>query len=181
MLLAPSLLAELLFAQDYDPAKKVTYFGQNISRDYQPFGSYFVDGSHRWLYPVNHRFVQIDFSIWIPIVIALGGVAAYWAFTRRRPDRTPWGRTFDLPSVAFLLLSLCVYLFLQLRISLWVYDVFSPLQAIDYPYRMLAFITPIGVILVIAIANSAFLSFPRSLIPKGVALLWLTSLVLLSP
>lgn len=46
---------------------------------------------------------------------------------------------------------------------------------------MLAFITPIGVILVIAIANGAFLSFPRSLIPKGVALFWLASLVLLSP
>lgn len=78
VVLAPTLLAELLFAQDYDPAKKVTYFGQNISTDYQPFGSYFVDSVHRWLYPMNHRFVQIDFSIWIPLVITLGGVAAYW-------------------------------------------------------------------------------------------------------
>ncbi len=120
VLLAPTLLAELLFARDYDPAQKVTYFGQEISRDFQPFGSYFFDGNHRWLYPVNHRFVQIDFSIWIPIVIVLVAVAVSWAISGRRPDRTPWGRTFHLPSIVFLLLSLCVYLFLQLRISLWV-------------------------------------------------------------
>src|ERR1700735_2858189 len=67
VLLAPTLLAELRFGQYYDPITKVTHFGQQVSENFLPFGSYFFDGSHRWLYPVNHRFVQIDFALWIPI------------------------------------------------------------------------------------------------------------------
>jgi hypothetical protein len=181
VLLAPTLLAELRFGQYYDPITKVTHFGQQVSENFLPFGSYFFDGSHRWLYPVNHRFVQIDFALWIPIVIALVGVVTYWAVARRRPDRTPWGRNIHLPSMAFLLASLCVYLFLQLRIAYWVYRVFSPLLATDYPYRMLSFITPLGVILVIAIADVVFRRFPTSLMVKGAAVLWLASLIVLSP
>ena len=113
------------------------------------------------------RYVQIDFSLWIPIVVALVGVTAYWAVTGKRPDRTPWGRNVHLPSIAFLLISFCVYLFLQLRISYWVYRVLSPLLAIDYPYRMLAFITPIGVILVIAIADGYLPHIPHIIGSQG--------------
>jgi hypothetical protein len=181
VLLAPTLLAELRFGQYYDPITKVTYFGQQVSQDFLPFGSYFFDGSHRWLFPVPHRFVQIDFSLWIPIVITLVGVVTYWAVTGRRPDRTPWGRNVHLPTMAFLVVSLCVYLFLQLRGSYWVYRAFSPLLATDYPYRMLAFITPLGVILVIAIADGVLRNFPKSLTIRGVAVLWLVSLIVLSP
>jgi hypothetical protein len=182
VLLAPTLLAELLFARYYDPASKVTHFGQQVSNKFVSFSSYFYDNSFQWLSDSNHhRDIQIDFSIWIPIVVTLVAVSVYWAVTGKRPDRTPWGRNVYLPSIAFLLISLCVYMFLQLPISYWVYRVFSPLQAIDYPYRMLAFITPIGVILVIAIADALFRAFPTSLVPKGVAVLWLLSLVVLSP
>ncbi len=80
-----------------------------------------------------------------------------------------------------LLACLGVYLVLQLRAFYWVYEVFSPLQAIDFPYRMLAFITPIGVILVVSIANCAVQAYPDSLGPKLVAVAWMLSLVALSP
>jgi hypothetical protein len=180
-LLAPTLVAELDFSRDYDPASKVTRYGQQVSNNFVAIGSYFYDGSHRWLYPTDHRFVQIDFSIWIPIVASVVAVGAYWAVTGRRPDRAPWGRTAHLASIVFLFISFCVYTFLQLRVSYWVYRIFPPMQAIDYPYRMLAFITPIGVILVIAIANGIFRCFPTSWLPKAAAVLWLVSLVVLSP
>lgn len=181
VLLAPTLLAELRFGQYYDPITKVSYFGQQVSDNFLAFGEYFYDGSHRWLYPVNHRFVQIDFSIWIPIVVSLVGVLAYWVLTKTRPDRTSWGRNIHLPSIAFLFLTFCIYFVLQLRTFYWVYRAFSPLLAIDYPYRMLSFMTPLGVILVIAIADVALRSLATSHIVKFVAVVWFASLIVLSP
>ena len=80
-----------------------------------------------------------------------------------------------------LLACLCVYLFLQLPASLWMYQFLAPLQVVAYPYRMLTFITPIGVILVIATANYLFRNFPASVIPKVVAVMWLVALIVLSP
>jgi hypothetical protein len=180
VLLAPTLLAELRFSQYFDPASKVTHFAA-ISNDFVGFGSYFYQGSHRWLVASNVNFVQIDFAIWIPIGIALVAAIIFWAITGKRPDRTPWGRCFNGPSMVLLLTALCIYLVLQLRISLAFYQFLSPLESIDYPYRMLAFITPIGVILVVAIGHSIFRSFPTSALPKVVALVWLMSLIVISP
>ena len=183
VLLAPTLLAELKFADYYDPAHKVTLAGQQVSNDFVGLGWYFYDGAFRWLDSNDHhyRLVQIDFAIWIPIVVTLIAAIIYWAASGRRPDRTAWGRSFHVPSMLFLLASLCIYMLLQLRSFYFVYQILSPLQVIDYPYRMLAFITPLGVITVVAIANSMFRSYPSSVLPRVVAVLWLLSLVLLSP
>jgi hypothetical protein len=183
VLLAPTLLAELKFADYYDPAYKVTLAGQQVSNDFVGIGWYFYDGAFRWLDSKDHhyRLVQIDFAIWIPIVVTLIAAIIYWAISGRRPDRTAWGRSFHVPSMLFLLASLCIYISLQLRIFYFVYQILSPLQVIDYPYRMLAFITPLGVITVIAIANSIFRAYPSSVVPRVVAVLWLLSLILLSP
>lgn len=180
LLLAPTLLAELRFAQYYDPASKVTHFGAQVSSNFVSLTSYFFDNKFRWL-SGNADFVQIDFAIWIPIVIALIGIIAYYGLTRKKPNQTPWGHDLHAPSIFFLLGSFFIYIFLQLPISYFVYRIISPLQAIDYPYRMLAFITPIGVILVIAMANSIFRAYPTSSITRAGALLWLVSLILLSP
>jgi hypothetical protein len=180
LLLAPTLLAELRFSRFYDPATKVTV-GAEIAQDFVGFWLYFYDGAYRWLALNSHLDVQIDFAIWIPITIALFGGAVVWAITRRRPDRASLTRYLHVPSLVFLLVCLAIYLFLQLRISLWVYRVLAPLQVIDYPFRMLAFIVPIGVILVVMIADSAFRRFPVNLVPRILAVLWLISLIVLSP
>jgi len=184
VLLAPTLLAQLRFDPYYDPATKVTYFGQNVSSNFIGFGWYFYDSTYHWLDSRNYhhyRLVQIDFAIWVPIAITLVSVVVFWAVTGKRPDRTPWGRSFHVPSMLFLLAGLSIYVFLQLRISFAVYRLLSPLLVIDYPYRMLAFITPIGVIVVIAVADSLFRTYATSVLPKLVAVIWLLSLIALSP
>jgi hypothetical protein len=181
VLLAPTLLAELRFAQYYDPASKVTY-DATISTDFSPFGSYFYDGTYRWLgNNPHHQFVQIDFALWIPIAIALVGVMALWVVSGRRPDQTLAAGGLHVPCILLLLASLCVYMFFQLPISLGLYNFLSPLLAIDYPYRMLTFISPICVILVVAIASYFFRTCPASVIPKVVAVVWLASLIAVSP
>jgi hypothetical protein len=184
ILLAPTLLAELRFSQYFDPASKVSRYGQTVSANFVRLPWYFVDTQYRWLDAYNsghYRFVQIDYSLWMPIAIAVVAVLTHWVLTGRRPDRTPWGRQFHIPCTVLLVVSLCIYLFLQIPVSLFVYRVLSPLQVIDYPYRMLAFITPLCVILVVAIANAVFHAYPTSKIPKGVAVIWLLSLLALSP
>jgi hypothetical protein len=180
LLLAPTLLAELKFSQYYDPATKVTHDAA-VSGDFVSFSSYFYDSTYRWLAANAHLDLQIDFAIWIPIVVALVGATAYWTMTRGRSTRIDLLRDVDVPSLVFLLVSMAVYLLLQLRLFLGVYRFLAPLEAIDYPYRMLTFIVPIGVVLVVMIANSAISRFPRSQVPKVVGALWLASLVLLSP
>ena len=182
VLLAPTLLAEVKFGQAFDPETKVTLYGK-VANEVVGFGSYFYDGSYRWLANnIGQRsFVQIDFAIWIPIAIALIGAVALWAATRTRPDRTRGTRDLHTPSIVMLLACLCAYLFLQLPVSLWLYRFLSPLQVVAYPYRMLTFITPIGVILVIAAANYLFRIYPASVIPKVVAVMWLVALIALSP
>ena len=181
VLLAPTLLAEVKFGQAFDPESKVTLYGK-VASQFVGFGSYFYDGSYRWLaYNGLHNFVQIDFAVWIPLAIALLGAVALWVATRTRPDRARGARDLHTPSIVMLLACLGVYLFLQLPASLWLYQLLSPLQVVAYPYRMLTFITPIGVILVIAAANYLFRNYPASLIPKVVAVLWLVALIVLSP
>ena len=181
VLLAPTLLAELKFGQAFDPQSKVTLYGK-VAQQFIGFGSYFYDGGYRWLaYNGLHDFVQIDFAIWFPIAIALIGAVALWVATWTRPDRTRGARRLPNPCIVMLIVTLCVYLFLQLRASLWIYRLLAPLQLVAYPYRMLTFITPIGVVLVIAIANYLFRNFPASVIPKVVAVMWLVALIALSP
>jgi hypothetical protein len=180
LLLAPTLLAEVRFAPYYDPTSKVTN-NNHVSGEFVPFWSYFYNGGYRWLANTAHLDLQIDFAIWIPIVLAGLAVLAYRLWAVRHPGRAGSGTGIDRASVAFLAVSLAVYLLLQWRAFLGVYRFVAPLEVIDYPYRMLAFIVPIGVIGVVMVADVFFRRFPHSAMPKLVAAAWLASLVLLSP
>jgi hypothetical protein len=180
VLLAPTLLAELRFTQYFDPASKVKIFDEYYN-NFRPLGSYFFDGTFRWLAANDHDFVQIDFAIWIPIAVAIIALVVVWIASRRRPDRTLAARGVNLPSVAVLLVSLSIYLFLQMRISLFLWHILWPLQATDFPSRMLAFITPIGVVLVVVIADYAIVNYRAVLVTRCAAVLWLVSLIVLSP
>lgn len=178
LLLAPLFLAELKFSQYYDPQTKNTNFGFKVSQQFRSFWSYFFDGSHRWLAPNTHYFVQIDFAIWVPIAVA---TITYVALTIQHRDWKKIVRALNVPVVMFLVTSLLVYMFLQLRISLFVYQVLAPLQVVNFPWRMLAFITPIGIIVAIQIADGVMRRYPSKALWLPVSCVWLASLLLLSP
>jgi hypothetical protein len=76
-------------------------------------------------------------------------------------------------------LSIC--LFLQLKASYFVYRLLSPLQVINFPWRMLAFITPIGIVLVVVIADGLMRTHPNEALWGGLAAAWVCSLIVLSP
>ena len=67
--------------------------------------------------------------------------------------RWEWLHGLSIPGVVFLSVTALIYLFMQCRISYAVYEVLVPLKAIDYPFRMLSFIIPIGVVLTVVIAK----------------------------
>ena len=180
LLLAPTLLAQLRFSQFYDPQTKNT-LNYKISQQFVNFGSYFYDGTHRWLALNGHDFVQIDFAIWVPIAAALAAVAVGWMLARNRRRRWTLPRHLDLPVIAYLVTSLAVYLVLQLSISYGVYRLLTPLLVINFPWRMLAFITPIGIVLVVVIADEFMRRHPIKILWRAVACIWLASLVVLSP
>ena len=186
LLLAPILLAQLRFLHSYDPQTKNVSAPFMISEQFVSFGKYFYDSTHRWFspnqYPPQHNFVQIDFAIWIPIVASMAVLA--WSLTTKSRRRDRWRRifdSFDRPVVVFLVVSLALYLFLQLRVSYFVYRLFTPLKVINFPWRMLAFITPIAIILIILIADHVMRSHPKKIVWGSMAGLWLASLVVLSP
>jgi hypothetical protein len=73
------------------------------------------------------------------------------------------------------------FLVLQLRISYGFYRLVAPLQVLSFPWRMLGLITPIGIILVVEIADLLRQRFPIRFLWEGMAGAWLVSLIVLSP
>ena len=195
LLLSPLLLAQLRFSDAYDPATKNETVAP-VSSEFVGFGRYLVDASHRWFagfqIPPFSNYVQIDYAIWVPLAAALvvGVVRGSVIWSRRskqprgaRRDSENVVRLWiaDRPVAVYLLGSLAVYLFLQLRASFFVYRLLSPLQVINFPWRMLAFITPIGIVLVVVIADGLMRTHPGKALWGGLAAAWVGSLILLSP
>jgi hypothetical protein len=185
ILLAPALLAELRFGQDYDPQTK-NIAGYNASAEFLDIGRYLFDGRYQWFLhnqtPPWFNFVQIDFAIWIPIAAAVAFVGIRWLVRRAaQVTRTARRSRPETADLAFLIAALACYLFLQLKISYFVYRIFTPLQVINFPWRMLAYITPLGVILVVVIADKIIPKIPGRPVRYALVVGWLASLVALSP
>jgi hypothetical protein len=182
IILGPMLLAELKFAKYYEPAVAVSHYGANVSKNFYSTASYFYNGSYRWLAdnpkPVT---VQIDFALWVPIAIGLMSLLVACLLSRRRRGHFALTRYFCVPVLLLLLVTLLIYFLLQLRASLFVYDILSPLQVIDYPYRMLAFITPMALLVVMSMAEALFRTHPHRVILRVLPVLWLAALIAQSP
>ena len=190
VLVAPLLLAELRFSGAYDVATK-NEAAASVFDQFVGFGRYLVDGSHRWFatfqVPPIANYVQIDYAIWVPIAAALvvGVVVAGTRQIKGRPARSS-GRdarqwVADRAVVMFLSGSLVLYLFLQLKASQFVYRILTPLQATNFPWRMLGFITPIGIIVVMILADGSMRRYPYKALWGTAAGAWIASLILLSP
>jgi hypothetical protein len=191
ILLAPLAVAQLKFSNFYDPAVKVHSVDANVFVDFVDPIRYFYDGSYHWNAPIKGGFasgpsgalftVQLDFAIWVSILLGAALFLYWWTRARRRGSSFRLGAYFDLRVLAVLGASILIYLFLQLRISSGVYRVFAVLQVIDYPSRSLAFVTPIGVLLTVSIAEALFRKYPANRALVWLPAPWLASLVLLSP
>ena len=185
LLLAPLLVAELRFSGAYDPATK-NEAALEIWNQFIGFGRYLVDAAYRWStrgqIPPFANFVQIDYAIWVPITAALLVGVVHGAMRSNRIRATDIRQSIATQGVpVFLGVSLAVYLFLQLKVSDFVYRLLTPLQVINFPWRMLALITPIGIILLAAIADGLMRRHPSRALWWPAAGVWLASLLLLSP
>ncbi len=182
LILAPILAAELKMSQFYDPQTKNTDLTP-VSQQFVSFGSYFDGVGHHWFGPMGHLqyFVQIDFAIWVPIVVAAAGALIYSLFMNQSEGRWRLPRDVRSPTMVFLVVSLSIFLLLQLRISLFVYRTIAPLLVTNFPWRMLSFITPLGLILVVAVADRAMHRFPSRSLWGGLSAAWLAMLLVLSP
>jgi hypothetical protein len=185
LLLAPLLIAQLRFSGAYDPATK-NEAALAIWNQFIGFGRYLVDAAYRWSargqIPPISNLVQIDYAIWVPIAAALLVGVVHAAMRSSRIRRTDIRQSIAAQRVpVFLGVSLAVYLFLQLKVSDFVYRLLTPLQVINFPWRMLAFITPIGIILVAVIADGLMRRHPSRALWWPAAGVWLASLLLLSP
>ena len=186
VLVAPLLLAELRFSDAYDVATK-NEAAAPIFPEFIGFGRYLVDGSHRWFatfqVPPFANYVQIDYAIWVPIAAALvlGFVVAtprgFAGITGRQrgSGATQW--VADRAVVVFLSGSLVLYLFLQLTASQFVYRILTPLQVTNFPWRMLGFITPIGLVLVMVIGDCLMRRYPNKVLWGTTATAWVASLI----
>ena len=180
VLVAPLLIAAFKLGRNYDPATKNTSAGYHVYQQFVSFGSYFVESGHQWL-GFGREFVQLDYALWVPVALAVVGTLVYWAPTRRSP--TWWSTAWQAqaPVLVFLGGSLAVYLFLQLRVSLFVYRIIPPLQVINFPWRMLAYLTPLALVLVVVVADGLRKVYPHPFIWRIATAGWLASLILLSP
>ena len=181
VLLAPLLFAGVRLGRYYDPQTKNTGHGYAVSQQFAKFSAYFVDTGHRWFPQISHNFVQIDYALWVPIALGVTGGLVHWARTRRSPTWWSAARRTQASVLGFLVGSLAVYLFLQLRVSLFVYRLIPPLQVTSFPWRMLAYISPLALILVVVLADKLRRVFPQRALWRAVAGGWLASLIVLSP
>ena len=122
--------------------------------------------------------MQIDFAIWVPIVVALPFLVVL--VTRHSSS---FRTRVSSPVALFLVLSLVVFLFFQFPVSGPIYRIAHPLEVLQFPWRLMTYITALGILAVVAIAEAisdrAFRVSP-AVIP-AVSAVWLGCLILLSP
>ena len=133
VLLAPLLIAEVRLGQYYDPQTKNTGLATRCPSSSPVSAPILSTAAIAGSAANSHDFVQIDYALWVPIALAVLAVSTYSARTRRSPAWWSRARRTQAPVLAFLVGSLVVYLFLQLRLSLFVYRIIPPLQVTNLP------------------------------------------------
>jgi hypothetical protein len=186
VLLLPLLVAYYRFSQSYDPqTKNVLFF--KVQQGFVDFGRYFYDDSHHWYaanqFPPLHNFVQIDLAVWIPLAAIAAVLLASRIYGFFRGGHVFWKLVTHSNrwTILFLLTSVALYLFLQLHISYFVYQLLPPLQVINWPWRMLAFITPLAILLLAVAVDSLASWYPNRTFWFVLSMGWIIALILPSP
>ena len=109
-----------------------------------PVSAPIVDGSYRWFAVNSHKpSVQIDYALW-----GTGSPSrSRYISDPLGPDEAKPGlvvRGGERSAVLAFLVGSLSSTCLQLGLSLFVYRIIPPLQVTNFPWRMLAFVTPIA-------------------------------------
>jgi hypothetical protein len=142
------------------------------TQEFQPFSRYLFDSVYHWGLTWRGFTVQLDIGVLLGILVAL----ALWLFFRMITTQrlVPQDQTHDHPdrqntALIFILLLLMVYLILQLPISAPVYEKIPGMDYIQFPWRLLGFISVLSVTLFTA-ANLRLRAYAPSLAMSLVAL-----------
>jgi hypothetical protein len=121
--------------------------------------------------------VQIDIAIWAILALAIIGLLV--CFTLKRRQTLQWVNDRLLrPVPVFLIATLLIFLLLQFKITKPLYEQLSVMQFLQFPWRLLAYITPLGILLVIRLATELR---PRRYVLWAAMAVWLIVFVALSP
>lgn len=176
LLLGPQLILQKLFLSDYDPSK-VIQSGFTASNNFRPASQYLSSNGFVWLKDWRFMTIQIDYGIWVALAAALVALAV--GLLVSRSATTKWAKNLTMqPYFVFLALSFIAYLFLQLRLSKPLYEHVEIMQYLQFPWRLLAYITLIGILL--AVMFLAKLRLPRAA-AMSLAIVWIATFVTFSP
>jgi hypothetical protein len=171
VLMLPELILEKQFLHAFNPSK-ITQDGYEATNQFVPIGRYFHDVHYTWLNNWTSLTVQLDYGIWI-VAVALG----LWVLINRRRKTPSKGHAYSLPGL-FLVSCPLLFLFLQLRISRPIYELTGVLQYLQFPWRLLVYITPLGLLLIVWLLSGV--QFKRKYLHVGV-FAWVCVFLVLSP
>lgn len=147
ILLGPYLMAMAYFAADYDMSR-ITPPVYRPENQLQPFGRYFWDSDWYWGQSFYGNLMQLDFAAMMLLALAL--IAAVWrkVFCQDCSVR-------DNSCVALFLIA-GIGLALQTILAIPYYRFFPGAVYIQFPWRLLALITPVLIALALLLARKQF-------------------------
>lgn len=176
VLIVPSLVLQSMMSHDYNPAEKIDDI-YNIETSFQEPLNYLFNREYVWLQNWAGYTVQIDIILWASIVMATILLVGYRLNRGMRVlprDTAVWAVSA----------AVIVYSFLQLKIAQPIYEIVHTLALIQFPWRMLAIITPLLILLLAIVMDRLLKSFNRD-IGRGAVyiplVVWLGLYVAFSP
>ena len=165
-LLAPMLLMMRTFLADYNPGR-ITDGTFTPVRQFRPLSSYFLPHGFVWLRDPARLTVQIDVALWT------GAAAVVVWLVVRRPQ-------VDGRILTVLLGSTAVFLFLQTKAATVVYEHVRPMDFLQFPWRLLAYVTPL-LLLLVCYGFALIYRSRRADVGDALVVAWLALFVVLTP
>jgi hypothetical protein len=141
------------------------------TQQFQPFRDYFWDSSYQWGLTWRDYTVQLDTGILLGILIALVLWLSLRIITTRHlehKDQTHGGTNRQNTALLFILLLLLIHLTLQLPVLAPIFEILPGMNYIQFPWRLLVFISVLSVTLFFAV-NCRLRSYSPSLAMSLVA------------
>lgn len=179
ILLLPGLVLYKAFLGDYNPGK-ITEAGYRPVNNFQDLSSYFLSRGYVWLDNWKTYTVQLDYGLWLPLIVLVTISGAWWLKKKKKVFSDKVFKTYR-PALIFLLISLLTLMLLQLKASKPVYDLLRPLDFMQFPWRLLAYITPL-MLLVVTYGLSVMLAkLKTKVVVKIFIVMWGITFLVFSP